>query len=373
MSALDVIEIVAGAVLVLGALVDVFQTVVLPRPAIGLVRVARFIYPRMWRLWRAAWGRMGRLQSRETMLAVFGPLSVLVLLAFWGLAILFGYALIYHGLADQLRPQPDGFATYVYFSALSLCTVGFGDFVPVGTAARALVVTEAATGLGLVALVISLLFQLFSSFQRREAAVVALDALAGAPPSGLQLLDTCARYDMPQQLEKTFEEWRIWTAEVLESHLAYPILVYFRSSHDNEAWLNSFGAVMDAALLVLTSIEGGPRGAAHLTYKVGNHLMEDLGWFFGYHGADGSVGIELEEYQAACGQLRDAGYRVNMTQEGWEKFSRLRMSYASIINRLARYLAIPPAPWISDRSYIPHRDVGARRARAQRGRRGTRV
>jgi len=372
-SALDVIEIVAGALLVVAALIDLFQTVVLPRPAIGLIRVARFIYPRIWRLWRWVWGRVGRLQSRETMLAVFGPLSVLVLLAVWGVSIFVGYALMYQGLGDQLLPRPDGFLTYLYFSALSLCTVAFGDYVPVGHAARALVVTEAATGLGLVALVISLLFQLFSSFQRRESAVVALDALAGAPPSALQLLDTCARYDMPQQLEKTFDEWRIWTAEVLESHLAYPILVYFRSSHDNEAWLNSFGAVMDAALLVLTSIEGGPRGSAHLTYKVGVHLMEDLGWFFGYHGADGDVGIELEEYQAACAQLRAAGYTVNMTPEGWEKFSTLRMKYASIINRMARWLAIPPAPWISDRSYLPHSDKDSRRARAQRGRRGMRL
>jgi hypothetical protein len=159
---------------------------------------------------------------------------------------------------------------------------------------------------------------------------------------------------------------------VLESHLAYPILVYFRSSHDNEAWLNSFGAVMDAALLVLTSIEGGPRGSAHLTYKVGAHLMQDLGWYYGYHG-DNVVGIEHEEYEAACEQLRTAGYRVTMTEEGWQKFSTLRMTYASIINRMARYLAILPAPWIGDRSYLPHRDVGSRRARAQRGRRSTRV
>ena len=69
-------------------------------------------------------------------------------------------------------------------------------------------------------------------------------------------------------------------AAVLESHLAYPMLVFFRSSHDNEAWLNSFGAVMDAAVLVMSTVDDKSEGPAKLMYRVGNHLVEDLSWYF---------------------------------------------------------------------------------------------
>jgi len=55
-------------------------------------------------------------------------------------------------------------------------------------------------------------------------------------------------------LPALFVQAQRWTAEVLESHLAYPMLLFFRSSHDNEAWLNSFGAVMDAAVLVMSAV-----------------------------------------------------------------------------------------------------------------------
>jgi hypothetical protein len=238
-----------------------------------------------------------------------------------------------------------------------MLTVGYGDLYPVGAGPRIVVVFEAATGFGLIALVISLLFLLYQSFLRREVAVVALDVSAGAPPSGLLLLENCARHGMPDYLERVFSDWRGWAAEVLESHLAYPILLYFRSSHDNEAWLNSFGAVMDAALLVMTTIEGGPAGQATMFFKVGNHLVEDLHWYWRIRQPDGQqVGVERAEFEQAREQLAAAGYDVRGGEGPWEEFARLRSQYAAPLNQLAHNLAIIPAQWIGDRSYLPHRD-----------------
>src|SRR5207253_4079937 len=136
------------------------------------------------------------------------------------------------------------------------------------------------------------------SFQRREELVVTLDALAGAPPSGLQMLETAAELDLRPKLASTFDEWRDWMAAVLESHLAYPVLFYFRSSHDNEAWLNSFGAVMDAAALVISSLDGPAAGAAKLTLTIGDHLVEDMVWYFNFPRSD-DVGVERSEFDEA--------------------------------------------------------------------------
>ena len=136
-------------------------------------------------------------------------------------------------------------------------------------------------GLGLFALVITLFFTLYGSFQRREVSVVVLQAGAGAPPSGVTLLETYALGGMLDDLPRVFYDWQAWAAEVLDSHLAYPVLAYFRSSHDEDSWVSSLGAVMDAATLVLTTIDGVPKGWAKLSLAVGNHCFEDLNFAFG--------------------------------------------------------------------------------------------
>jgi hypothetical protein len=354
-TASDAVEIALGAVLIAATLYDLFQSVVLPRPAVGRVRFSPTLTRLAWRAWRAVATRPRRLQEREGALAVFGPLAVMVLLVFWGFLLIVGYALLYDGLGEQLHPQPGTFGTAVYYSAGRMLAFPVDGIEATGTAARTLATLEAASGFGLFALVISLLFSLFSSFQRREIAVVALDALAGAPPSGVQLLETCAKDDMPQELAATFNEWRMWTVDVLESHLSYPLLVYFRSSHDNEAWPNSFGAVMDAAALVLTTVEGGPVGQARLMYKVGAHLIADMGQYYRFE-REQFPGVEHDEFVEAYGRLRAAGYRLRDPDAAWEAFTGLRTVYAPWLNRLARALALPPAPWIGDRSYIPHRE-----------------
>jgi len=352
---LDGVQIALGILLVGTTLYDFFQSVVLPRPAVGRLSVSGSLLRAMWRAWRGMGIHLGRVQTREAFLAAFGPLSVLVLLAVRVSVLIAGYGFILHAIHDQLRPPSASLGNAMYFSGESLLTLGFGDFFADGPVARLLVLLEAATGLGLVAVAISFLFSLFTSFQRREVAVVSLDAIAGAPPSGVQLLEVTADSGPSRQLERIFDEWRQWTAEVLESHLAYPVLSYFRSSHDNEAWLNSFGAVMDAAVLVLTTIEAGPVGPAKQMFKVGAHFVEDLAHNLRWVG-DGNPLVEREEYDEACDRLRAAGYGVRRDREAWERFARHRGTYATALTRLTRSLEVVPAPWIGDRSYLPHTD-----------------
>jgi hypothetical protein len=276
-----------------------------------------------------------------------------------------GYALIFDGLHDQVEPHPNGSWTPLYYSAGTLLPLSYGDILPAGGGARLATVAESASGVILVALVISLLFSLYSSFQSREELVVTLDALAGAPPSGVQILETAAADREPQRLETTFDEWRNWAASVLESHLAYPILFYFRSSHDNEAWINSFGAVMDAATLVLSVTEHDSAGAARLMSKIGNHLVEDTVWYFRIPPGD-DIGVERAEFEEARQRLREAGYRCRDLEPAWEEFGDLRRRYASTLNHMVRWLAVMPAPWMGDRSYLPHQVPAQRRGPAAR-------
>ena len=267
----------------LAILVDVFLAVVVPRrsPLVGRsTRLSSYLIPGLWRVWRGMGLRMNSAERREGLLGMFGSLGVIVLLVGWVACLIFGYGLILYALRAQLRPQPENFGAALYFAGVSMLTLGFGEIVPVGGAARLTSLVAAASGLGLFALVITFVFTLYGSFQRREVAVVVLEAGAGAPPSGVNLLETYALLGILDDLPRVFADWQAWSAEVLDSHLAYPILAYFRSSHDNDSWISSLGAVMDAATLVLTTIEGGPNGWAKLSPRGGRPLPGGSGHLF---------------------------------------------------------------------------------------------
>jgi hypothetical protein len=337
----------AGILIIVVTAYDLFQSVVLPRPAVGRVRFSPLVLHWLWLIWRLGGRRIEPVRRREAFLGAFAPLAVLVLLILWAAALVLGYALMLMAV-ENLR-----LGSALYLSASSLLTIGVAT--PAGGAGHAIIAIEAANGLGVIALVVSLLFLLFGAFERREVQVIELDTSAGAPPSGVALLESCAGLELPEHLAATFTTWRTWAAQVLESHLAFPVLVYFRSSHDNEAWLNSFGAVMDAANLVLTSLEEGPHGEATMFYKVGKHLVDDIGYYFHFRRMR-RPGMEKWELGQVLDRLRAAGYRARPLDEAWPAFAARRLQYVPLLDHLSRYLAIPPAPWIGDRSYVPHLD-----------------
>ena len=348
----QVVEGIAGLLVLVGILLDVFLTVVVPRraPLTGpLVRLSGYLIPGLWSVWRWIGLRQASADRREAILGSFGALMVMLLLVAWISGLVLGYGLLFDALRDQIRPTPENLGASLYFAGTALLTLGFGDFVAMSALARILTLAAAATGLGVFATVITLLFTLYGSFQRREVAVVVLEAGAGAPPSGLTLLETYARAGIMADLSHVFRDWQAWAAEVLDSHLAYPILAYFRSSHDNDSWISSLGAVMDAATLVLTTIEDGPKAWAKLSRAVGGHCIEDLVLYFGLP-VQPEVGLERAEFDEARVRLQQAGFQLQDAEQSWSNFSRLRQEYAGRINALARYWATPPAQWIGDRS-----------------------
>jgi len=353
-SALSVVLMVAGVLLLLATFYDLFQSIVLPRPAVRKVQLARTVVRPMWTVWKWVFNRGTRIERSEARLAAFGPLALITVFLIWAVAMVLGYALIIDGLGWQFHPALSDFPNAFYVSATTLVPLSYGDFVPEQGVARAVIILESANGVAFAAVAITLLFELYGSFRTREEAVVALDAIAGAPPTGVQLLETTGRHDMDSALKETFDEWRRWAAMVLESHLAYPILIYFRSSHDNESWINSFAAVMDAAALVMSSADDPTKGAAKLMFTVGNHLVEDLMWVFQLKPVTDGI-VEKDEYEAAIARMRAAGYKVRDGDEHWQQFIHLRGKYASALNLMATNLVAPVAPWVGDRSYLPHR------------------
>jgi hypothetical protein len=348
----EIVAFVTGATLVGLILIDIFLTIVVPRraPSLGRqLRLSSIFVPHAWRVWKYIGFRFSSADRREGFLGMFGALAVVLLLDGWVVLLILGYGLMLFALREEMRPSPDSLGAAIYYAGVSLLTVGYGDIVALDWPARVISLVAAGNGLGLFAMVITLLFTLYGSFQRREQAVVVLEAGASAPPSGVTLLETYAHAGILDDLPRVFEAWQFWAAEVLDSHLAYPILAYFRSSHDNDSWISSLGAVMDAATLVLTTLEDGPKGWAKLSRAVGSHCLEDLVQNFGLED-EREVGVERAEFDEARHRLARAGFALQDADESWANFSMLRSEYAGRVNALARYWATPPAQWIGDRS-----------------------
>lgn len=344
---MDAFFLAAGLLILALALWDIFQGIVVPRPTPGHFRMARYVIPPTWRLWRAIGLRTRTGLARDAFLGLYAPAAAVLLLAMWLATMIVGYGLVLFAIRDQVVPAPHSVGEAIYFAGVSVLTLGFGEIVAVGPAARVIVLVGAATGLGIVALVITFLFSLFASYQRREVEIVKLSARAKAPPSAITLLVTHARLGLVDELPALFRGWETWEAEVLDSHVAYPLLGYFRSSHDGISWVSALGAVLDAAALVLTTIRNVPRGQAEITKRVGAHLVEDItnnlrqredGW------TNRSL-VDRAAFDSAYARLGRAGYELEPIGTAWHGFERARATYAERLDALADYFATPATSW----------------------------
>jgi len=346
-----IVAAAAGAALVAIILLDVFETIVLPRRVTHRFRLATLTYQLMWRPVRALAVRLRR-DLADSILAFFGPGSLLLLLTLWLVGLIVGFATLQHIAEPARHRRPVG--TDLYFSGTTLLTLGLGDVTPVTGWARFMTVFEVGTGFGVLALVIGYLPALYQATSRREVAVVLLDARAGSPPTGTELLRRHAERSenldaAAVRLTQYLAAWELWAAELLESHLSYPVLAYFRSQHDNQSWVAALTAMLDTCALLLIRPPGCPEltGQARLTYAICRHAVVDLcqvlhapplppekdrlppSLFAGIVATLDAVGLTLRDDEAA-----------------YAKLSHLRATYEPYVNALANRLLIELPPWL---------------------------
>src|SRR5215813_9091410 len=270
----------AGALWIVVIIWDAFEAIVLPRRVTRRLRPTRTFYRVTWRIWSTVARRMRMGGRRETYLSFYGPLSLLVLIGAWAASLVVGFALLQSGLGAGLNVAGGGsFTDYVYLSGETFFTLGLGDIVPASRLGRGLVVLEAGIGFAFLALVIGYLPVLYQSFSRREVSITLLDARAGSPPSAEELLR--GSWSDPEELTALLGEWERWSAEVLESHLSYPVLSYYRSQHDNQSWLTALTTMLDTTSLIIANIDATHGYQARLTFAMSRHTAVDLALVFG--------------------------------------------------------------------------------------------
>lgn len=336
----------ASIALIFFLLMDSFETAILPRRVTHGFRFARLFYRSTWWLWRALALQIPAGKKREAFLSWFGPMSLLALLSTWVLGLIVGFALLHWSLGTPVKsPEEPRFSTYLYWSGGAFFTLGPGDVTTDSLLGRGLAVAEAGLGFGFLALIIGYLPITYQTFSRREVTISLLDARSGSPPSAAQLLLRVARSGDCAVVDPLLAEWERWAAELLESHLSFPVLSYYRSQHNNQSWLAALTCILDTSAFLIAQVKEHNSYQAGLTFAMARHAVVDLALIFKTPPlAPEPDRLPAGQLQLLQKQLREAGMDIADGRMEDQQLADLRASYEPFVNALARrcLFALPP-------------------------------
>jgi hypothetical protein len=326
-------------------------------------RFARFFYWSLWALWRRGARRIPTRKVRESYLSVFGPLSNLLLFVAWVVVLIIGFALLQWGIGTPLivnDAREPRFGTYLYMSGETLFTLGYGDVTAGSPVGRMLSVFEAGMGFGFLAVVIGYLPVFYAAYSSREVTISLLDARAGSPPSASEAILRAARAGHASALDPFLAEWERWSAQLLESHLSFPQLSFYRSQHDNQSWLAALTTVLDISALLIAGARDGITYQARLTFAMARHAAVDLALVFS---TPPSV-PEKDRLPEDCRRrlwesLREAGLDISGDTSIDQRLAELRRMYEPFVHGMSKYFLFDLPEFVAERKVVDNWQTSA--------------
>lgn len=346
---MHIFAIVCGIFTLFAVLLDAFETVVLPRRVQRGFRITSLFYRNTWKIWFRIARRIKSKPRRETFLGYFGPISILFLLIVWAAGLIFGFALLHWGTGEhiQLGRENTRFWTVLYLSGSTFFTIGFGDVLPTSGFERFLAVLEGGTGFAFLGIVIGYLPTIYSAFSRREIQISLLDARAGSPPTAAELLTRIGKYPQDAGLDSILRDWEHWSAEVLESHISYAVLSYYRSQHSNQSWLGALTVILDTSALVIAGVDGMHNEQAKLTFAMARHAVVDLAQILNIRYQPVVVNrLSAEDLINLRAKVSESGVRIKNGAEFEQKLIYIRSLYEPYAQAIANRLFLDLPPWM---------------------------
>jgi hypothetical protein len=340
---------IAGVVLIFVILLDAFETIVLPRRIKRTFRITAWFYKRTWSPWSKLARHIKSPNRREGFLAYFGPLSLILLLGFWAVGLIFGFACVQYGLGEHLTLGNERitFGKLIYHSGETFFTLGYGDITPNNAAARALAVLEAGMGFAFLGVVVGYLPVVYSAFATRETEISLLDARAGSPPSATEFMGRLGCCPDQKVLDGIFRDWERWCAELLATQISYPALVFFRSQHANQSWVSALTVMLDVTSLIMVGVDGIHPDQAKLTFAMARHAAVDLAQVvsaqYSPHDSERNDAEDLKRMRA---ELAQHGVRFYNGADASERLGELRVLYEPYVYGLSRRLYMDLPPWV---------------------------
>jgi len=340
---------IAGFALIFVILLDAFETVVLPRRIQRHFRITALFYKATWIRWTRIARHIKSMSRREGFLAYYGPLSLLFLLGFWALGLIFGFACVQYGLGEhlQLGNEKITFGKVIYHSGETFFTLGYGDIVPSNTVARVLAVLEAGMGFAFLGVVVGYLPVIYNSFAAREIEISLLDARAGSPPSASEFLGRLGCCPEQAVLDNIFRDWERWCADLLSSHISYSALVFFRSQHGNQSWLAALTTMLDVTSLIMMGVDGIHPEQAKLTFAMARHAAVDLAQLvnaqFDPHAPERLTDEDLGQLRK---ELAQRGVTLYDSADAAQRLADLRALYEPYVHAISGRLRFTLPQWI---------------------------
>lgn len=323
---------------------DAIETVLVPRRIGRRFRLTRFFYIVTWRAWRAMVAPVRRAPRREAILGFYGPLSLVMLLAFWAFGFVVAFALMGWAVRTPGEVTRHGFPLLLYMSGETFFTIGFGDFTQASPVGRFLAVLEGGLGFGFLGTVVGYLPTMYSAFSEREVEISLMDAHAGSPPTAAEFLrrNPAGTVGCVERLRT----WERWSAQLLERHISYPQLAYYRSQHVNQSWLASLTMILDSTAVVLARSGDGMHEQAHHTFAMARHALVDITQVFFRRYRPFTNSRMSDAQMAAIRSAIAAGGGAPVSPAAFERrLTELRILYEPYAQALAAYLLLELPPW----------------------------
>jgi hypothetical protein len=339
---------ILGLMLLFVTLWESFETIILPRRVTRPLRLVRIFYRVTWTGWAAFNRLFHNKKLRDAHLSYYGPLSLLGLFAAWALSQVVAFAMLHWAAGSALNSpgETPSFRNDLYFSGTTFFTLGLGDVTPRTSMERFITVIEGGTGFGFLGLMISYLPTLYGAFSQRELNISLLDARAGSPPTAAELLRRHAHFADSEVLTPYLRDWETWAAQLMESHLSYPVLCYFRSQHDNQSWLAAFTAVLDVCALLIAYGEGTAKWQSQLTFAIARHAVVDLAEVLRVPAtAITKDRLPPEDVVQVRNLLVECRPASRCGEAGDQKLIKLREMYEPYLAGLSKRLLMPLPSW----------------------------
>ena len=281
------IEQIAGGLLILLGLLDVFLTVLYARAGTGIF--SRRVTAACWRAMLFISRFAGR--RRATLLSFCGPVNLALLVLTWSAVLALGAGLILHPeLGRTVRPSSGpaetDFVTALYVGGSSLSLVGSSNYEPQTGALRLLFLFNSVVGTSVISLTLAYLMQVYSALRERNALGLAIDTLTSETGDAAKLLAAVAPGGDFSSASSTLGELASQMIEVKEAHHFYPVLFYFRFE-DPRYSVSRFALVVLDAVSLLRSALAGPEaqrlkasGPVEQLYRASLMLVRTLGTAF---------------------------------------------------------------------------------------------
>jgi Ion channel len=348
---MNIIAGIIAIILIFIILQDALETIVLPRRVSRRIRLARIFYISTWQLWSFIAKKIRSNERSEYYLSFYGPLSLIMLLILWATCLILGFALLQSALGSAVKATEKiaNFGTDFYLSGTTFFTLGLGDVIPLTGMARAVTVIESGIGFGFLALVIGYLPVIYQSFSRREVGISLLDAHAGSPPSAIEMLRRHSHGQIMDELIEHLHDWENWSADLLESQLSYPVLMYYRSQHDRQSWLAALTAILDVSALLAIGIDNLPRKSAWFTFAIACHAAIDLGQTFSISPDKSRISrLPHDDFLRIKETLAEMGIQLHDKENAEQSLANLREQYEPYVIAMAKYLLMPLPGWLPE-------------------------